>query len=231
MPIARRPLAVVAVIVALLGWLIAGVQQSLHKADENFRRTERLYLERWLAEQKQALASGKLSDVYFYCTSDTDGLLGELAGMPQIRSLRFDLTDLTDKGAETIAELPNVTSLTLYGGNPRVSDAGLATLSHTRSLETLCLVNIDVTDDGLAALRSFPRLQDLTIYREPFRAKLLTDKAVTQLSTLQNLDKLEISGGWMSKGAIAELKQSLPNCYVVETKNWEERVPHDKEPR
>ena len=102
-----------------------------------------------------------------------------------------------------------------------MSDEGLATVSRTASLETLRLVNIDVTDDGLAALQSFPRFRDLTIYRDPFRPKLLTDRAVIQLSALQDLLKLRISGGWMSKAAIAELKKSLPNCHVVETDDWE----------
>lgn len=203
--------------------LVSAVRYAQRRIDEHFRREERVRLERWVAEQKQALVSGKISNVYFYSTAGSDDLLTELAGIPEVKSLRFDLTDLTDKGCETIARLPNLTSLTLYGGMPRVGDAGLATLSRNRSLETLELVNVDITDDGLAALQSFPSLQDLTIYRDPFRPKLLTDDAVTELSKLQNLGKLNIGGGWMSKAAVAKLKKALPICYVVETKHWKGR--------
>lgn len=219
----KTMLAVVGVFAALLGGLVGGVQYSLHRLDEVSRRSARLRQDRWLAEQKQALRSGEISDVYFYTTIETDSLLGEFAGMPEIESLMFELTDLTDNGVETIAELPNLATLTLYGGSPRVGDAGLTTLTRCRSLKTLHMINIDVTDEGLSALSSFPRLRGLTIYRDPFRPKLLTDKAVTQLITLQNLHTLNISGGWMSKAAVANLKASLPDCRVVETAHWRGR--------
>lgn len=203
--------------------LVAGVRHALRNADESSRRQERLRQDQWLAEQRLALTSGETSNVYFYSTSDTDRLVGGLAGMPEITRLTFDLTDLTDEGCKTIADLPHLTSLTLYGGRPRVGDAGLATLSRSRSLETLYIVNIDVTDNGLAALRSFTTLHDVTIFWEPFRGKQLTDGAVKNLCTLQNLGKLNISGGWMSDKAFATLKKSLPTCYVTRTKNWRGR--------
>jgi hypothetical protein len=219
----KTTLAAVGVVAAILAGLLGGVPYSLHKADEIFSRDERLRQERWAAEQKQALRSGKISSVYFYSTIDTDNLLGEFAGMSEIESLMFELTDLTNKGVETIANLPNVATLTLYGGNPRVGDAGLASLIHCRSLKTLRVINIDVTDDGLSELKSYPGLQELTIYRDPFRPKLLTDEAVKQLVTLKNLRTLNISGGWMSKAALADLKASLPSCHVVETMHWRGR--------
>lgn len=207
-------------ILALLGCLFAGVRHAHRQMEDRWRRTEQLREERWLAEQKQALISGTVSNVHFYSTHGTDKLLAQLAGMPEIKSLMFELTDLTDEGVETIAGLPNITSLTLYGGFPRVGDAGLATLSRSRSLETLKLVNVDVTDRGLAALGSFPSLDEATIYRDSFRDKLLTDDAVDELIKLHNLGKINISGGWLSKAAVAKLKESLPNCYVVETAHW-----------
>jgi uncharacterized protein YfiM (DUF2279 family) len=203
--------------------LVAGIQHALRNADESSRRQERLRQEDWLAEQKHALTSGEASSVHFYSTSDTDWLVSELAGMPEIKSLSFELTDLTDEGCTTLAEMPNLTSLTLYGGRSPVGDAGLATLSRSQSIETLQLVNIHVTNDGVAALKSLSRLREVTIFWEPFRGRLLTDNAVKNLSTLQKLGKLNISGGWMSKEAVAQVKESLPSCYVTQTKNWRGR--------
>ena len=202
--------------------LVAGFRHALRSADENSRRQKRLRQEQWLAEQKHALASGKSSNVHFYSTSDTDWLVAELAGMPEIKSLSFDLTDLTDEGCTTLAEMPHLTSLTLYGGG-REGDAGLATLSRSRSIQTLQLVNLRLTDDGLNALQFFPRLQDVTIFWEPFRGRQLSDNAVKNLSLLQDLGKINISGGWMSEEAFAKLRGALPNCYVTRTQSWRGR--------
>ena len=130
------------------------------------------------------------------------------------------MTDLTDAGVKSIIELPNIKKLTLYGGKPRVGDDGLAILKECKKLEILELVNIDVTDDGLAVLRSFPRLKDLTIYRDGFRERLLTDTAVRDLRNLNKLTRLNVAGGWMSKTAVAELRRSLPDCEVVEKSEW-----------
>ena len=102
----------------------------------------------------------------------------------------------------------------------RVGDDGLAILKECEKLEILELVNIDVTDDGLAVLRSFPRLKDLTIYRDGFRERLLTDTAVRDLRNLNKLTRLNVAGGWMSKTAVAELRRSLPDCEVVEKSEW-----------
>jgi hypothetical protein len=218
MSIVRRCLTA-AVIVVLLGWLIVSgcreVQEAQEKAAHEQRAREQRYLEHWLAEEKQALVSGKRDSVYLYSTTGTDWIVGRFAGMPEIKSLVFESTDLTDKGLETIAELPNITSLILYG-SPGVGDAGLVTLSRNRSLETLSLGNIGVTDDGLAALRSFPCLKELIVYRDVARPRLLTDRAVKHLSTLTKLNKLSVTGGWISDAAIAELEASLPDCQMAD---------------
>jgi hypothetical protein len=199
--------------------LVVGIQQVQRSHRETLRRRVWLRQEQWLADQKHALTSGETSNVHFYSTSDTDWLVSELAGMPEIKNLAFELTDLTDEGCTTLAEMPNLTSLTLYGGRTPVGDAGLATLSRSQSIETLQLVNTSVTNDGLATLKSFSRLREVTIFWEPFRGRLLTDNAVKNLSMLQNLGKLNISGGWMSEEAFAKLKESLPDCYVTRTKS------------
>ena len=217
MSIVRRCLTA-AVIVVLLGWLIVSGCQKAQEAQEKMAREQRAreqrYLDQWLAEEKQALVSGKRDSVYLYSTTGTDWIIGRFAGMPEIKSLVFESTDLTDKGVETIAELRNLTSLRLYG-SPGVGDASLVTLSRNRSLETLSLGNIGVTDDGLAALRSFPCLRELIVYwNAPRRPKLLTDRAVKPLSALKNLNKLSVTGGWISDAAIAELEASLPNCQM-----------------
>ena len=114
----RRHFIAVAVGLCLIATFILWISHALQEATDNYRRQQRLYGDKWLAEQKEALRSGKQSYVYFYSTSDTDSLLAEFTGMPEVRSLTFELTDLTDAGVKSIIELPNIKKLTLYGGKP-----------------------------------------------------------------------------------------------------------------
>jgi hypothetical protein len=176
---------------------------------------DRRYVDEWLVKQQAALRSGDQSYVYFYDTRDTDALLQQFAHNPAIESLTFELTDLSDGGVKTIAELPNIKRLTLYGGRPRVGDPGLALLRGHPTLTTLKLINIDVTDCGLAVLQTLPRLRHLTLYRDDFREKLLTDGAVDELRNLTALAKLNIVGGWMSPTTIDDLRVLLPDCDIV----------------
>lgn len=216
----RTIVFVFAIALMLTVCLVAWIRQSHRAALADFRMSQRQYVADWLSEQKDALRTGNQSYVYFYDTTNTGTLLREFSGMSEIKSLMFELTDLTDDGVQTIAELRSIEELTFYGGNPRVGDQGLAILRGNRTLETLRLVNIDVTDDGLGVLTTLPGLKSLTLYRDHFRPILLTDDAVSELQNLNQLDNLNISGGWMSGSAIAELRRRLPDCDVVVNAEW-----------
>ena len=117
--------------------------------------------------------------------------------MPEVKELTFELTDLSDDGVLAIAGLPNIERLTFNGGNPRVGNRGLELLRGQKTLATLKLVNTDVTDDGLAVLQTLPNLKNLTIYREGFREKLFTDRAVINLQNLSTLATLNVAGNSM----------------------------------
>jgi len=178
---------------------------------------EQLWNEQWVSKTKDSLRAGKQSYVYFYCTSGTDKMVSEFAGMPEIESLNFNLTDLTDAGVQEIARLPNLSQLTLYGGNPRVGNEGLQFLAGHKSIKNLALVNIEVTDEGLQTLASLPALTDLTLYRESHREVRLTDAAVERKVGKVGLKKLNISGGWMSGAALERLRKALPDCEITTT--------------
>lgn len=190
-------------------------QRKAREATERFQLQVQLHNDEWVSETKQALRAGRQSDVYFYSTSHTDKMIRDFAGMPEIESLTFELTDLSDAGVKDIAGLPNLAELTLYGGNPRVGNDGLRCLAGHQSINKLVLINIDVTDDGLRVLSSLPALADLSLHRESFRDVRLTDAAVEHLSDLTRLKRLSISGGWMSGAAIERLRKALPNCAIT----------------
>ena len=166
---------------------------------------------RFFAEQKSLLTSGGQNGVYFYSTFNTDELVAQFAGMPEIEYLVFELTDISNAGFQHVADLPNLKKLVLYGGR---THHGLELLRGHQSLEKLELINIDVTDRGLAVLKTLPRLVELYVYRNSSRQKFLSDAAKEQLRELSGLRKLTISGGWMSESAVDELKTDLPNCEI-----------------
>ncbi len=167
-----------------------------------------------MTERKQWLTSGKTDHLYFYDTDHTDARLAEFAGMPEITKLGFELTDLTDDGVEPIVGLPKLKELMLYGGRPRVGDNGLARLSGCQMLETLELINIDVTDQGLGTLREFRNLKRLTLFFDASGPSPLTANAIVELRQLHNLETLRIRVRGMSSATISDLQEALPNCKV-----------------
>jgi hypothetical protein len=215
-----RLLLIFAVVVCAFVGFGAWMRHSYYKAEEQYELQEEGRREAWLAQEKAAIAENERDYVYFYTTSGTDELLTEFSGMPDVAGLVFELTDLSDKGTQAIADIPNLKRLTLYGGRPRVGDTGLRFLAANTQIEILKLVNADVTDAGLKALASFPALRDLTLYRDGFRKNLLTDNAVNVLMQLEQLERLNICGGWMSDEAFAKLKGALPHCDVVSDEDW-----------
>jgi hypothetical protein len=202
---------------ALLGVFVFHVRQRTlqqSREEESRRRSE------WLHEQLTGLKSGQQSDIYFYCTSDTDELLGHFRDMPEVEELTFELTDVTRQGLKVVRSLPNLRHLVLYGGSPSVDDVGFGELRGHPTLEKLELVNTNVTDGGLAVLATLPNLKHLTLFRDDFRATTLTDNAVTQLRGMKQLEELEVSGGWISQESVQELRKALPNCTINTKGDW-----------
>jgi hypothetical protein len=197
---------------------VFGAGQAARLVSQNGKRSQQQYTDKlsdeWIKSQIEALASGQTSHVFFYGTSKSDSLVSRLAGMSEVKRLTFENTDLTNSGLNDVAMLPNLEKLTILGG--ATGDAGLESLSHNRSLRTLHLVHLELTDDGLAALQSLSELEYLTIYRDHRSNNKLTNLAVQHLRGLRNLKRLNIGGGWLSTTAVDELKSYLPNCEVID---------------
>jgi hypothetical protein len=151
------------------------------------------------------LKAGQIDGLYLYCTRDSDALLRQIQGMPEVESLRLQLADATDDGMRYVATLPNLRELVLYGGRPGISDRGLAHVVTCASLEAVSLVNTRVTDKGLSALEKLPALSSLTLYRDSFREQTLTDNGLAHLKSCPNLRSLALTGGWVTDAGMAKL--------------------------
>jgi hypothetical protein len=93
--------------------------------------------------------------------------------VPQLRhltSLRVVSNDakrfpifLTDEGMDTIAGIPSISSLTVFGA--RISDRGVEKLARATTLEHVNLLNCPVTSQCLEPLSRLPRLDSLWLGR------------------------------------------------------------------
>jgi hypothetical protein len=153
----RKTLLVIGTSTVVVWFLTAAFKNSRLAWERERLRQEQFankISDEWIKGEKVRLTGGQTSQVYFYSTANTDSLVKQLSGMPEIKELIFDLTDLSDDGVLAIADLPNLERLTFYGGKPRVGNQGLELLRGQKTLATLRLVNTDVTDDGLAVLET-----------------------------------------------------------------------------
>jgi hypothetical protein len=166
-----------------------------------------------LERQLAALKAHQTSSLYFYDTRGTDALLRRTQESAEVRELFLELTDVSEVGMASVATLPQLRRLVLYGGRG-ITDRGLANLRGMSSLEALELKNTQVTSGGLLVLPSLPNLRSLVIFCEP-RLATLDDAGLAHLKNLPKLSALSITGGWASWGAIAELQTHLPNCKLV----------------
>jgi len=79
-------------------------------------------------------------------------------------------------------------------------------------IESLALVETDVTDDDLARLARLPSLERLSIEA---RQPRFTTRGLERLASLKRLRHLELIGDWASETAVAPLRQALPECEIV----------------
>jgi hypothetical protein len=208
---------VAAALAFLFSILIRDARQRAHS--RLIEQTQR-YQNEWAQKQLAQLRSGDSDSVHFYDTHGTDEILKSFQGMSQIRKLGFELTDISADGLEILAKLSNLQELLLYGGRPNVDDDDLQFLAGHANLNTLQLVNTEVTDHGLRVLATLPSLRAVELHRDSFRHKTLTDAGLHSLRVLQKLEHLDISGGWASEAAVEELRAALPNCQITTESKW-----------
>jgi hypothetical protein len=166
-----------------------------------------------LARQMAKLTSGQTNALVLYDTRNTDDLLLQIEGSVEVEELVIELTDVSESGMASVATLPRLRKLVLYGGRG-ITDRGLAKLKGITSLDELELINTQITNKGLRALRDLPNLRSLKIFCEP-RLGTLDDAGLAHLEDLQKLETLSIAGGWASPEAVANVGERMPKCKVA----------------
>jgi hypothetical protein len=144
----------------------------------------------------------------------TDRKMQRLAGIPHIKTISLELTDVTDEGIRHIASLPNLETLAVFGGN--ITDKGLGYLAGKPSIQNIVLDQTVVTEAGVAVLKTVPNLRFLIYYQEvvgPIPSGF-EQRMVNAMKQLGQLEALQVGGNWISDDMIRDLQASLPNVRV-----------------
>jgi hypothetical protein len=161
-----------------------------------------------------ALKERKANYIHFYESRDTDALVLQLEGMPEVEKLSTEGTDLRAAGMASISKLPRLRKLVLYR-DQSIDEAAIAKLKGMTSLTELTLTNIDLNNDSLRSIGDIPNLKKLSIIfdtRTPMQ--MPNDDGLAHLANLTKLETFAVSGGWYSNRAIEDLRKKLPNCAI-----------------
>jgi hypothetical protein len=166
--------------------------------------------------------------------SATDAVLVSLKKATQIGSLDvYDATHCTEKGFATLKEVPGLRKLTLgksimnaarvkaigqckelrslYLAGCGLSDAGLAGLKNLTLLKSLDISdNPQITDRGMATVKTFERLQQLNVAKTS-----MTDKGLMELKGLDGLRSLNVVGTKVTADAAEKFADGMPNLRAV----------------
>ena len=142
--------------------------------------------------------------------------------LPRLRRLRYlwlaGNADVGDEATPALAALPELQTIGLrFTG---VTDAGLESLSKSKSLQAVYALNTRITDAGLAALARLRDLRALSVYADfsatdlEFRSKepnpSITDAGLAHLANCPNLEQLDVSGSEMTDAGLERLVADCP---------------------
>jgi len=139
---------------------------------------------------------------------------GNLAPFAKLTTLNLNGNNsLTDKVFTALAGLPELKVVSLQG--TQVSDTGLPQLAKLAAITHLDLGNTLVTDAGVGQLKSLANLKSLSLYGNTG----VGDGSLTALAGVKTLRALDVARTKVTDGGVASLKQALPECRVIKSEN------------
>lgn len=135
-----------------------------------------------------------------------DGLEG-VCSIATLEALTFEEeSEVTDAGITHVAKLQRLQRL--CAGSPSLSDTGAKTVVQLPNLRELRLAEAQITDATVKALGERKQLSRLAL----INCVGVTDKSESALSGLVNLEHLSLRGTAITKGAFDRLQAALPKC-------------------
>lgn len=127
--------------------------------------------------------------------------------MAGLTRLSLYKTKVNDLGLDKLQRLTGLQKLYLP---PKITDRGLACLKTFTDLNDLSLDKTEITDDGLAQLTELTKLENLSM--EDTR---VTDTGLKFLKSLKGLRSVWLRRTAVTPNGVKELEQSLPQCAIV----------------
>lgn len=136
----------------------------------------------------------------------TDHGLVHLTEMPSLRSLNIGNDRITDAGIGVLVQIKRLHRLELTDA-PKITAAGLQTLSKAPHLKQLVLKNFKVGSHDLSWLKKLPNLESIEFANSGIDDKALELLATTRLERIRLFNNKEITNSGLKKlGRIKRLK-------------------------
>ena len=205
----------------LLLWLLQAVESNRRKWREYRAETEN----RCWSDQIQRVATGKRDSICLaYGSRDVDKKLREIERLAGLRALTLEGSDVTGRGLASIAAMPSLRELSLYGGT-RLDNRDFEALRGNASLKRLLIVYRDAHQEPLPVLTTLPNLEELTIFDRQPRVEVPpagerpiepapTAEAWYWLGELRQLKRLNIGGAGVSDECVSHLRRALPRTLI-----------------
>lgn len=137
-----------------------------------------------------------------------NGAMKWIAKHRGLRELSLPLWGVDDSALSQIA-LPRLRKLSL-GGNPRVTDAGLAQLRDLPELEWIDLSDTGISDAGLKELARFPKLRSVALHDTQ-----VTDAGLEHLKRLKQLRHIWLLDTKVTREGVKALCRALPDTDIT----------------
>ncbi len=145
--------------------------------------------------------AGRITGVDLRSSWVTDSDLSQLAQLPHLAHLDLSLTRITDHGMQQLKNSPGIVELNLYY-TEQITDEGMAAVKSWKRLKRLNLRGTKVTDTTLEHLSGVTTLEALDV-----GFAQITDVGLDRLTSLPNLKELVISGNKLTDVGLQALRQ------------------------
>ena len=174
--------------------------------------------------QVAAIKAGNGDSVDLYDVQGSDALLHSIAGLKGVKRVSIQqMNDITKKGVEDIAALPDLTALALY--QIEITDEWLKLFHGSARLEDLDLTPWQPCDFNIATVLALPHLRklhlDVDVYVDPGnpdadKAERWVDSTLQGLKDAKSLKELRLTGSVFVKRKqdLALLQKELPDCEI-----------------
>ncbi len=157
----------------------------------------------------------------------TDDHLHELAGLGDLKVLRFHSSKVTNDGMKRLSECRQLESLEIQWAS--IDDSAMADIGRLKNLKELRLMNTRVGDAGLGQLVSLPRLGTLmignfvphgadalpeTVQFERYSSPI-TDAGLQAIAQIPSLTDLDLIMCRETSTGLAEFARKRPNVKVT----------------